>query len=501
MISGRDALHRIDGAIASARRNVSDANDAARSGAARLAVIGRNEADAYKALAAIRIDVLQSDENIQTIGRADDEAQRHILDHEAYLQSAARALEEAETKIETLEAERRRQEEVVDNAIAEHDRAADVSREQLEQDQEYQSRADALEEANAIAQRAAQKLELAKADRDEKGAPYESDPLFAYLWDRKFGSKDYRAFPLFAILDRWVARIIKYRDARLNYDRLLELPERLSDHAARVDEAAAQIEGDLEAFERQALERDGVTMLRNKVKDVQKRLTEIDAEIAAAEEDHLAHVKTHRDAAAGRIGPMSEARKILADDLSRRSIPDLRILAAATTTLEDDRLVDELIRLKRERMEIDESRHAIGRSLDQQERVLSDMEKLRRKFKSSRFDSPYSEFTEGGVVAIVLNELLRGALNYGEAWRRIQRAQRTRRRDWSDDFGGDVWRDGFGLPQRRSNDWGRGGNWGGGNWGGGSRRSRTRPMRIPRAPRAPRGPRRGGGGFRTGGGF
>ena len=495
MTSGRDILHRIDASIAQARAGLGDTHRAASERAARLAAIERAEHDAYRAIAGIRLDHLQTDELSHSLGATDEQAERLIAAHEVSLAILAKDLNAAREKIERLEQDRRDHEDALDKAVSAHDRAVEKTNAGLESDAEYLRRTKALEDANAIAERAKAKLDLAKADRTAKGAPYEDDPLFSYLWARNFGTKDYRAFFLLAALDRWVARLIRYRDARLNYARLLELPERLADHVTRVEKVADGIEEDIAAYERGALERDGVGKLRDKAKEARKALEEIDASIAEAEAAHQALAKKHRDIAAGRDGPMGEARKLIAKALADRSIPDLKVLAAETLTLEDDHLVEDLIRLRRERFEIEEHARSLAHTVSQNANILGDLESVRRRFKSARFDSPYSEFPDRGVVSVILAELLRGAINERNAWRRLQKAQRRRARDWSDDFGGAEWRDGFGLPRQDRNP-----------WGGRSvpRPPRApRPPRLPRAPRAPRVkfPKRGDGGFKTGGGF
>ncbi|MEM8770395.1 MAG: hypothetical protein AAGD92_01985 [Pseudomonadota bacterium] len=497
MTSGRDILHRIDGAIAKARASYGDANGAAAERASRMAVIERAEADAYSRIASIRIDHLKTDELTRSLGRIDEQALKLIETHEDHIDALAVQLVEARGVIERLEGERRKGEEALEKALADHDRAVGKTNERLEKDEEYQRRAQALEQANAVAERAEAKLELARNDREEKGAPYEADPLFSYLWKRKFGTKEYKAFFLFAALDRWVAGLIKYRDARLNYARLLELPDRLEEHADRVEAAAEEIEVSIEAYEREALERDGVGKLRDKAKTARGELEKTDAAIADAEAHHQKIAAEHAAAASGRSGPLHDARGLMSKALADRSIPDLKVLAAETLTLEDDRLVDELIRLRREKMEIEESARSVAQNLGEQEGILRELETLRRKFKSARYDSPYSEFPDRSVIGVVLSELLRGAMREDEAWRRVRKAQRRRKRDWSDDFGGPEWRDGFGLPKNNR------------TWG--NRSSGAPKVRFPRAPRAPRRPRaprpprirtpRSRGGFKTGGGF
>ncbi len=494
MTSGREALHRLDAEIAAARKSIARASDTAAEDARLHAAFNGRELEAFRALAEIRLDLLRKDEIETSLGAADRKAKALMAAHEAHIGELAEARDEAAHEIARLEADRRRAEETLAAAIERHESAAAATRRRLEEDPAYETLASALEEANAIARRAEQKLELARADREEKGAPYEADPLFAYLHKRKYGTRDYRAFPLFAMLDAWVARLIRYRDARLNYARLLELPERLGEHAARVEAAAEERARAVEAYERDALEADGVGALRDEAAKAQAALEEMDGTIAAAEARHAELQAQFNDAAAGRSGPLAEARAMVAQTLERKPIPDLKVLAAETETLDDDRLVDELITIRRERMELEESRRASGAALERQTRGLGDLEDIRRRFKQARYDSPYSEFPGGDLIGALALELLRGALTRDAVWRKIEKSQRARRRDWDGDFGGGDWRGGFGVP----------GGWSGGGWDPG----RGGMPRAPRAPRAPRPPRirmpsggRGGGGFRTGGGF
>ena len=491
MTAGRDALHQIDASIAEARRNLGRASDAAATDARLIAELDQRQVAVYQRLAELRIvDLKNGAPPLAALGDVDRRADGLIDQHAAALAGMTAAREAAAQKLDRLEADRASAENAVEAAIAAHDAAAAATRARLESDPAWRARADALEEFNAMAARASQKLEVARDDRRQKGAAFEADPLFQYLRERKFGTRDYRAFPLFAMLDGWVAGLIKYRDHRLNYERLLEIPERLSDHAGRLKEKAAQTTEALAAMERKALEDDGAGRLRDAVGAARATVEALDAEIARAEEQHKKLAEDAAAAAAGKAGPLAEARDLIAAALTRFALPDLRMLAAESPSPEDDRLVDSLIGLRRQRMEIEEARASAAAALDRQARSLSDLEALRRRFKSARFDSPYSEFSGRDVVAVLLSEFLRGAIGRDDLWRRIERGHRTHRRDFDNDLGGDEWRGRFGLPD----------NWGGADWGGGPVIRRPEGARAPRPPRIPRLPSGGPvsrGGFRT----
>jgi len=67
-----------------------------------------------------------------------------------------------------------------------------------------------VEEITGQVQQAEKKAIQAEADRDEKRRPYEADPLFMYLWRRKFGTAAYRANPFTRYMDRMVAGVVGY---------------------------------------------------------------------------------------------------------------------------------------------------------------------------------------------------------------------------------------------------------------------------------------------------
>ena len=108
------------------------------------------------------------------------------------------------------------------------------------------------------AQQAEKKAVQAEADRDEKRRPYEEDQLFMYLWNRKFGTAEYRADHFTRTMDRLVARVVGYDKARANYALLNEIPERLREHSRRILHQLREEREKLTALERKALVEAGI---------------------------------------------------------------------------------------------------------------------------------------------------------------------------------------------------------------------------------------------------
>ncbi|MEO1544393.1 MAG: hypothetical protein AAFR75_10300, partial [Pseudomonadota bacterium] len=117
---------------------------------------------------------------------------------------------------------------------------------QLQTEPDYLKAQSAFEEKQKTFERADTKTSRAEQDRLEKGKAFKSDPLFMYLWNRKYGSKTYSATSIVRMGDAWVAGLIGYNDARANYAILNEIPVRLRAHVDALSQEldAAQSELD-----------------------------------------------------------------------------------------------------------------------------------------------------------------------------------------------------------------------------------------------------------------
>ncbi len=91
----------------------------------------------------------------------------------------------------------------------------------------WQAAKAALANAESIATEAEKKAASSEAELGAKRKPYDDDPLFIYLWRRRFGTADYRAGNFVRMIDRIVADLVGFGDVRPNYAALIEIPLRL----------------------------------------------------------------------------------------------------------------------------------------------------------------------------------------------------------------------------------------------------------------------------------
>jgi hypothetical protein len=263
-----------------------------------------------------------------------------------------------------------------------------------------------------------------------------------------------------------VARLCDYQNARPNYSMLLEIPERLQEHADAVGAEADREFQALKSLEENAARAGGVPPRRETLETAQRKLQEIDEEIEQSGARLTAMLEKRAGFAAGEDEHFRQAVRTLSDAFERESLSELFRYAAATPTAEDDVLVEALASGREQAQEFEkaqaESRRMLQRHLDR----VKDLEGIRGRFKRARYDSSHSGFDNAALVGTILGQFLKGLASRDDLWQTIQREQRHRRVESRPDFGSGGFR-------RRSGTW-----------------------RTP----SPGGPR-GGGGFRTGGSF
>lgn len=505
MISGQQTLSLLDKAVNGKRGELGELErEVAQLNAQRGELQSAQVLD-YRELARVRVDVLANDALVQHL----DDTERQVMALVERHRQAAEALEReilstGET-MRTLETERAEEAARVDAAAKVIDEAEARTQARLDAEPGYRAQRERAREAERTAMHADEKAARSEEEKLQKGEAYRNDRLFMYLWRRDFGLPGYRAWPLARWLDGKVARLIGFADARANYDRLNEIPERLREHADGL-KAAAEAEfqalRDLDSAARAA---DGIPALEEHLRQEQARLDDIDRQIDAAEARNQTLLEQRVAFAAGEDEHMRSAVSFLAQELQREDLAELRSDALATPFPDDDLIVSRIVNRHEGLQTLDASFQSLKEAIEERNRRLGEIESVRTDFKRSRFDRAGSIFGDGNLVALMIANFLNGMLDRRGLWRVLQEQQRyqpERSDPWfgSGGFGrGTVWGGGLGdiLGEMAKGGFGGGGRGhgriggghgrigggggiGGGRIGGGGSR---------------------GGGFRTGGGF
>lgn len=380
----------------------------------------------FAGLARLRLKEIASGELLRCFDDTDRQVTEVLQVRKAAEKLLAGNLASAESALAAAEGERARQRSTVAAAAEAADCAATQAKARLDANEEYGSKLATAREAHAIADHAEAKAAAAEADRLVKTKPYDADPVFAYLWQKGYGTLAYRSSPLIRTLDGAVARASGYELLRRNYRLLHEIPRRLAEHARRMRLKANDSLSAARAFEAEAADAADVQSMQRAFAEAQRRLAEIDREIEEHEVAVDSAVESRGRFAAGEDEHSTRCTKLLVEAFERADMHELRKKAARTSIEDDDRLIAELERLEQEhssrRQELIHFRrlHQMHR-----ERTLG-LEEVRRRFKRSCFDDVHSEFPNGPLIDTLLERFVTGSIGIDELWEGIARQQRGR---------------------------------------------------------------------------
>jgi hypothetical protein len=464
MISGRDALAQIETAIASARSDESNLEAALTSAVdeaqrSRAAVI-----EAYRDLARIHLDTLADGTVVGTLDRAEKEALALV---EERRQKLAEIVERRATATRTLadgEARRRDAAGRLEQVIARVGALTEKTRGHIAGNPDWVAADAAVAEARGLSERAEAKVKQAEADRAAKGAPYEADRLFMYLWNAGWGTGRYTGSGLTRALDAKVARIAAFDEARPDYALLTEIPLRLRAHADRLAAELKERIAARTAIERIALEADGIVALETEFAKIKSEIDAGNADLASVQSD-LATLDAGRGALIGGDSPeIAGALDEVARSLAHQDLQTLYARAYRTPTPEDEKIVRRIEELGAAIPSADAEVARLREQISATAAHRGELETTRDRFRQAGWDRPGITFTNESAIGNITSSVV-GSLIGNVLWSVLSAAVH------------------------------RGGNWGGDGFGGG-----------PRLPGGwgnddSSGGFGGDGGFSTGGGF
>lgn len=454
-------------------------------------------------IAKVRLSAIDQGDLLETMSAADHDAVAILQKRESALDALNEEIERLNQQILSSENERGAMLEKLNQTSQQIvDLEANVQ-DQLKVDEAYLAKLSYASEADSIAQESSQKVEIAIADMTEKAEPYKADKLFTYLYERGFGTTEYKGGLFARFMDGWVARLINYEDARVNYWNLSEIPKRLEQHAQRAVNLADEASMAVQQLELDALDVAGVPALNQELEQLRTQLDEFDDKLEDVEIVLNTKLQDRARFVAGEDDYLKSSVKRLTAALQHQDLDAVHRYVRATVSPTDDRLVLELQNLDDRLDSVEDNLSDVRHLHNNKINRLKELESVRRNFKNSRFDDVRSGFGNKSLVAGVLSQFIQGLVSGSDVWRVIQRNQRYRNVGSIPDFGsGGLGRGGLGdiadilgggvagqtrrRTQRRST-W----NWPSPRRGGGG-------FRIPSGRSSGR---RSSGGFKTGGGF
>lgn len=455
MISGRQALASIEDAVARLRADENGLDSALRSAAEEAARLRAQRMEAFRELARVRLDALSRDAVVGELDAAERRALQLLADRRQSFDRLSSERRRAEEAVRAAESERHARAENLERAIAGLEELRRSIEAKIHASPEWGAQRRRIDAAVHIAEEAEKKAAQAEADRVAKGKPYEADPLFMYLWRRRFGTPEYVSRGLVRYLDRKVARLVGYDKARANYVMLNEIPQRLREHAERVKADIGAEQTTLAAVERSEMTKAGGEDLAARAAQARIALAEAEGRLASKRQA-LAELDEAYDRVAG--GETDEVHRqaveLLAAADARQDLQELYREAARTPTPKDEAIVR---RIEQTEAAIGRAEQEIGRLRGEARQIAqrrTEIERERDNFRRRGYDNPWGGFGNEQVLGQVLGGILGGVISSSVLGGVLNQGYQQRQSPWDQDYGGG----------------GMAGPWGditGGMWGGG----------------------------------
>ena len=395
----------------------------------------RHRAKLYADIAAVRLAEIDSGELSESMSAADKQVEQFLAQRDIALQKIHKEIEVTNSRLEQAEQEREHLLESVNQKSQEIVELEGQVQNQLKHDAAYIEQFERAKHAELVAGEAQTKQASAKASLSAKAAPYRADDLFMYLWDRGYGTTEYKGGLFSRFMDSWVAKLIRYEPARVNFWNVTEIPKRLAEHAQRVADIAGNEYESLQLLEAQAIEAAGINELENELTQRRDKLDAHDDAIDDIETKLNDKLDERTLYTTGADEYMQQSLACLTRALEHKSLQSIVNYVTETVSHTDDMLVIELQQVDDQLDNVEEDLQDVRTLHNAQVNKLKDLEKVRRDFKHSRYDDVRSGFGNQTLITSVLNQFVQGTVKGGAVWKVIKRNQRYRKVASSPNFG------------------------------------------------------------------
>ena len=341
-----------------------------------------------------------------------------------------REVEKLVTRMASVREEHIQQEQLLeetttrlDDKVADRERLEKEVADHLRSDAEFQELSNKALYAEEVLARNEDRAEEIRLEAAAKLPAYESSRLFQYLIDRDFGTTSYEGRGLTRRLDRWVSRLIGFRNARRSYEFLRVTPRVVAAEVERRRTEFSTLMERIETMEDDAADTQGLTAL---LREGEELGAERDRIVEGLDAHHADYSRMER-----KLDELQRSKgKFYEDaiDRFRRFLEDaesatLETKASRTQEKADDRLVSEITWLTKE---IDSLRGRFDAATSERHEIeerASAVERVLTKYRKAGFDGHRSFFEPGFDARRALKEFFDGRSDEDALWEQLRQNQ------------------------------------------------------------------------------
>lgn len=446
MWSGRQTLESIEGALTTLRREEGQLEAALRSAVADAERLRKERLETLHELARVKLDEMTAGRLGDNLDAGERRAARLLEDYRLRLTALEDRRKALLDEVAQAEAQRKTAAETMEQALAAIEQVRADAHAKAKNSPSWQEAKASSDTAEAVAVEAEKKARSSEAELTAKRKPYDDDPLFTYLRQRKFGTGAYSAGNFTRIMDRMVADFVGFLDARPNYAALIEIPLRLREHATAKRTAATEAAAALAAIEQRAMTESGMEAgertlaeARHKHATADRTVEDKHGLMRKVDEEHGTIVAGGKDAAYG------QALETIAVADSKDDIAALYREARRTPSGADDAIVRRIETIDASTGKADAEIAGLRQTARDLARRRTDVERTRDRFRRAGYDHPNATFGNDSEIGELLKSVLAGGAG-GLLWDLLRSGYSYRRPRSPPDFGGPT----FPFPQPRS---------------------------------------------------
>jgi hypothetical protein len=459
MWTGRQTLASLEKAIADLRGEEGQLDQTLHSAVGDADRLRKERSEGLRELARIKLDEMTAGRLVSNLDAGERRAMQILDDYRLRMAAVTEQREALLKEVASAEAGRHTAAAAVEVALEAVETLRAKAEAKVQTTPEWQAAKTRRDEADAVATEAEKKAAGSEAELGAKKKPYDDDPLFAYLWRRRFATVAYGAGSIARAVDRMVADFIGFSDARPNYAALIEIPLRLREHATIKRAAVAEPQAALADIERQAMLEAGVDAKERALAEARHRLAAVDDAVDKKHDVLRKLDETRKELVAGDANPgYNEALETIATADSKDDLATLYAEARRTPTTADEVIVRGLEAIDAKIANTEAEIVDLRRTAQDLSRRRFEVEQVRDRFRTTGYDHPQATFENDGAIANTLKNVLEGAVRSGVLWDLLRRGYGSRPTRSGADFGSPGFPFPFPSPGGKTTD-STGGDW------------------------------------------
>ena len=327
--------------------------------------------------------------------------------------------------------------EQLNKKAEERDQLQEIVSERLKQIPEYETLTNEAALAEHRLSQNEERMEQVHAEATEKMPSYENSRLFMYLYNRKYGTSEYKPRGMIRRMDRWLARYIDFANARQSYNFMQVTPGLMQEELKRRRANFNELMDQIEAMEAKIEQEVGLTAVIEEGDRLGLKRDELVNQIEDQNQQLEAYISELNDSRESKDKHYDDALTRMRKHLEETEEAVLQERAEKTIEEKDDKIVSDIVELNDLIGDLQpEILLLVGKrkSLTDKQAGLDD---IVQRFRSSNFDSNRSVFPDDFEIGKFIGRYMNNTLDARSLWKHIRQSQKFQE-SWAQQTSTDV---------------------------------------------------------------